>query len=94
MNVVARTIDEKRCEERFGFSESLSLSLSLSPRVARREMKGGRCIAGAAGRLLHAPSSLHRHSDVLSSPLLAPPRLPFLGERREEGGKAPRQSGK
>lgn len=94
MNVVARTIDEKRCEEWLGFSESLSArgTLQNEGRQVHR-----RCSWEAAACTI----VVARHSDVLSSSLLAPPRPlhpspsprsypPFLGE----GDKAPRQSGK
>lgn len=71
MNVLARTIDEKRCESGW-------VSRKVSPREARCcRMKGGRCIAGAVGRL-RAPWSLQ---DTLTSFFLsssyASPYLPL-----------------
>lgn len=96
MNVLARTIDEKRCESGW-------VSRKVSPREARCcRMKGGRCIAGAAGRLRAPPFA--RYSDVLS-PLLflrfasslrgpsGPPRSAPLPEEGEEGGKPSGQRG-
>lgn len=94
MNVVARTIDEKRCEEWLGFSESLSARGTL-------QNEGRQVHRGCSWEAAACTIVVARHSDVLSSSLLAPPRPlhpspssrsypPFLGE----GDKAPRQSGK
>ena len=67
MNVVARTIDEKRCEERFGFSESLSLSLSLSLSASGTPRNEGRQVHRGCSCCMH-----HRRctDTPTSSPLL------------------------
>lgn len=91
MSVVARTIDEKRCEEWLGFSESLSSRGTL-------QNEGRQVHRGCSWEAAACTIVVARHSDVLSSSLLAPPRPlhpsphldPYL-----RGGKTKRQiSGK
>ena len=88
MNVVARTIDEKRCEERFGFSESLSLSLSLSasgtPRNEGRQVHRG-CSWETAACTIVAAQTLRR--PLLSSSCASTPPVP-RGEERGGGQSA------
>lgn len=67
MNVVARTIDEKRCEEWLGFSESLSARGTL-------QNEGRQVHRGCSWEAAACTIVVARHSDVLSSSLLAPPR--------------------
>lgn len=63
MNVLARTIDEKRCEEWLGFLESLSARGTL-------QNEGRQVHRGCSWEA--ACSVVARYSDVLSSSLLVP----------------------